>query len=193
MPDEYEAMLRSFACECIIDAAAYLRVPINTAATAQAILQRFYYRKSFLKMDLKDVVMASMCLACKLEETPRKIRDVVSVFYQVFKIKDNNPRPVPVLDLNSKTYMTMRTNLVETERHILKELDDQGIQRPCAKGLELRQRLFTYYFMCPLPSPRRCCVLRIHGCKGTRVSNACLLYTSPSPRDGLLSRMPSSA
>ena len=25
------------------------------------------------------------------------------------------------------------------------------------------------------------------------VSHACLLYTSPSPRDGLLSRMPSSA
>ena len=30
---------------------------------------------------------------------------------------------------------------------------------------------------------------------GTRLAlyNACLLYTSPSPRDGLLSRMPSSA
>ena len=26
-----------------------------------------------------------------------------------------------------------------------------------------------------------------------QVSNTCLLYTSPSPRDGLLSRMPSSA
>ena len=26
-----------------------------------------------------------------------------------------------------------------------------------------------------------------------RVAKACLLYTSPSPRDGLLSRMPSSA
>ena len=25
------------------------------------------------------------------------------------------------------------------------------------------------------------------------IDNACLLYTSPSPRDGLLSRMPSSA
>ena len=25
------------------------------------------------------------------------------------------------------------------------------------------------------------------------IANACLLYTSPSPRDGLLSRMPSSA
>jgi len=27
----------------------------------------------------------------------------------------------------------------------------------------------------------------------TRIANTCLLYTSPSPRDGLLSRMPSSA
>ena len=28
---------------------------------------------------------------------------------------------------------------------------------------------------------------------GTGLMNVCLLYTSPSPRDGLLSRMPSSA
>ena len=28
---------------------------------------------------------------------------------------------------------------------------------------------------------------------GTAIYNGCLLYTSPSPRDGLLSRMPSSA
>ena len=29
--------------------------------------------------------------------------------------------------------------------------------------------------------------------KGVHWGKACLLYTSPSPRDGLLSRMPSSA
>ena len=29
--------------------------------------------------------------------------------------------------------------------------------------------------------------------QGYQVSTICLLYTSPSPRDGLLSRMPSSA
>ena len=29
--------------------------------------------------------------------------------------------------------------------------------------------------------------------RGLELSNPCLLYTSPSPRDGLLSRMPSSA
>ena len=31
------------------------------------------------------------------------------------------------------------------------------------------------------------------GYPGKRYYNGCLLYTSPSPRDGLLSRMPSSA
>ena len=31
------------------------------------------------------------------------------------------------------------------------------------------------------------------GTSGTTYNNNCLLYTSPSPRDGLLSRMPSSA
>ena len=35
-------------------------------------------------------------------------------------------------------------------------------------------------------------VIRVGGVKYTIV-NGCLLYTSPSPRDGLLSRMPSSA
>ena len=33
----------------------------------------------------------------------------------------------------------------------------------------------------------------IRSWKGTIEFNGCLLYTSPSPRDGLLSRMPSSA
>ena len=32
-----------------------------------------------------------------------------------------------------------------------------------------------------------------HGDLATNVAMICLLYTSPSPRDGLLSRMPSSA
>ena len=35
--------------------------------------------------------------------------------------------------------------------------------------------------------------LSIHQIDGKRLLRCCLLYTSPSPRDGLLSRMPSSA
>ena len=42
----------------------------------------------------------------------------------------------------------------------------------------------------------RIIVFGVGGAGGNAVNNmieACLLYTSPSPRDGLLSRMPSSA
>ena len=35
--------------------------------------------------------------------------------------------------------------------------------------------------------------VRALGWKEVEIINSCLLYTSPSPRDGLLSRMPSSA
>ena len=38
-----------------------------------------------------------------------------------------------------------------------------------------------------------CSKILLHDSEGTHPSNPCLLYTSPSPRDGLLSRMPSSA
>ena len=36
-------------------------------------------------------------------------------------------------------------------------------------------------------------ISRLTGEAAEKVLNGCLLYTSPSPRDGLLSRMPSSA
>ena len=48
-------------------------------------------------------------------------------------------------------------------------------------------------------APRRACVTPVETVVGKKIttieglSQDCLLYTSPSPRDGLLSRMPSSA
>ena len=45
------------------------------------------------------------------------------------------------------------------------------------------------------PGGRLCMASLTEGCSlwSKLVSKSCLLYTSPSPRDGLLSRMPSSA
>ena len=40
---------------------------------------------------------------------------------------------------------------------------------------------------------RHCRDARVYGHATTAMNDNCLLYTSPSPRDGLLSRMPSSA
>lgn len=50
-------------------------------ATAQVLFQRFYYTKSFVKHKMLDTAMACIWLASKVEECPRRVRDVINVFY----------------------------------------------------------------------------------------------------------------
>jgi hypothetical protein len=62
-------------------------MPNITATTAQLILHRFYYRKSFIRCEALTVATAALFLAGKIEENPRKLKDVVSVFDYVYKMK----------------------------------------------------------------------------------------------------------
>jgi hypothetical protein len=47
------------------------------------------------------VVTASLFIAAKVEENPRKVKDVISIVDYVLKIKKQIKRPIPVLDINS--------------------------------------------------------------------------------------------
>ena len=79
-----------------------------------------------------------------------------------------------------------------------REWTEKEFTAECIKSLEIKDVVFTsigksgydllqdiLYICCPKPYD-----LKVDGEKFLRI---CLLYTSPSPRDGLLSRMPSSA
>lgn len=54
----------------------------------QVIFQRFYYRKSFVKHNVEIVAMASVLLSSRLEEGPRKTRDVINVFHHIKQVKN---------------------------------------------------------------------------------------------------------
>ena len=83
----------------------------------------FYFRKSFLKCEILTVATACLFLAGKIEENPRKLKDVISVFDYVNKMKKlNYQRPIPVLDLNSFVFTDLKTEIIDAERFILKEL-----------------------------------------------------------------------
>jgi len=84
-----------------MDSGILLKLPEVTMATAQAILHRFYFRKSFLRCDMVTVVTASLFIAAKVEENPRKVKDVISIVDYVLKIKKQFKKPIPVLDINS--------------------------------------------------------------------------------------------
>jgi len=119
---EEETNLRFFGCELIQEGGVMLKLPQVTMITGMELFHRFFFRRSFSRTNLQNSVAACLFLATKLEETPKKVRDVVSVFDYLLKIKRNIAPPIPVLDLNSNEFLRLRQELFETERLILKEI-----------------------------------------------------------------------
>jgi hypothetical protein len=50
-------------------------------------MHRFYCTASFKDFSLNDTVLASIFLACKAEETPRKIMDIVNTYWYLIMTK----------------------------------------------------------------------------------------------------------
>jgi transcription initiation factor TFIIIB Brf1 subunit/transcription initiation factor TFIIB len=121
---EIETRLRLYGCEFIQSMAILLAVPQVSVATAEILFHRLYMRKSFKKLNVKNVASACLYLACKIEETERSWKDVLNVVRLLFLRADNRPfaplnRAIPA---NDTLYWDMRRDLIVTESHVLKEL-----------------------------------------------------------------------
>ncbi|XP_069118118.1 cyclin-L1-like [Argopecten irradians] len=96
------------------------RVYVEVAmATGQVIFQRFYYSKSFVKHNMEIIVMACIYLASKIEECPRRMRDVINVIHHIKQVRNQKTiHPLP-LDQN---YINLKKQVNNAERRVLKEL-----------------------------------------------------------------------
>ena len=83
VPAAAEARHRAFGCGLAADAGAALSLPHVCVVTAQTLLQRFFYRASLRRFDAFQVAMAAVFLAAKIEESPRRLRDVLNVFHHL--------------------------------------------------------------------------------------------------------------
>ncbi|XP_021511455.1 cyclin-L2 isoform X1 [Meriones unguiculatus] len=114
-----ETGLRVVGCELIQAAGILLRLPQVAMATGQVLFQRFFYTKSFVKHSMEHVSMACVHLASKIEEAPRRIRDVINVFHRLRHLREKK-KPVPlVLD---QEYVNLKNQIIKAERRVLKEL-----------------------------------------------------------------------
>ncbi|XP_062962050.1 cyclin-L2 isoform X2 [Cynocephalus volans] len=114
-----ETDLRVVGCELIQAAGILLRLPQVAMATGQVLFQRFFYTKSFVKHSMEHVSMACVHLASKIEEAPRRIRDVINVFHRLRHLREKK-KPVPlVLD---QDYVNLKNQIIKAERRVLKEL-----------------------------------------------------------------------
>lgn len=80
-----EKRVRKMGCEMIFQGSILIRLQVNVAVIAQQLFHRFFFRRSMMEFDVREVVMGSVFLACKMEDITRKSRDIVMVFNYIFK------------------------------------------------------------------------------------------------------------
>lgn len=88
-------------------------------ATGQVLFQRFFYTKSLVQYQMETTAMSCVCLASKIEEAPRRIRDVMNVFHHIKLLRAQKPITSLLID---QQYITLKTQVIKAERRVLKEL-----------------------------------------------------------------------
>lgn len=115
-----ELQLRILGCRFIRNAGTLLKVPLIVTLTSQALFQQFYYQRSLRMFSILDVGMATTFIACKVEESIRRLRDVINVFhflYQEYRLLPTDPMP-----WYCEQYLDYKEGLVEAENIVLCEL-----------------------------------------------------------------------
>ncbi|CAD8043266.1 unnamed protein product [Paramecium primaurelia] len=103
---EDEQALRMHGAQICFQACNHLKLPLTTAITSLVIYHRFFAKNSFVDYDYREISMASIYLAGKVEETVLKTWYIASTFSSVFQKQKQTP-----LDI-----------IIKQEKLILREL-----------------------------------------------------------------------
>lgn len=111
--------LRIFTCDIIQIAGIILKLYQTAVTTAQMLIQRVYHTPNYTFDDhpLDINAMAALFLAAKIEECPRKTREVIEVFTHVLSKKLKRD-----ILLTPDRQDKVRGELITAERRLLKNL-----------------------------------------------------------------------
>ncbi|KAK8948189.1 Cyclin-T1-3 [Platanthera guangdongensis] len=103
-----ETFFRKTYCTFLQDLGMRLKVPQVTIATAILFCHRFFLRQSHSKSDRMTIATVCMFLAGKVEETPRPLKDVILISYEIIHKKD----PTAVQRIKQKEVYEQQKELV---------------------------------------------------------------------------------
>ncbi|KAJ6796581.1 cyclin-T1-3-like isoform X1 [Iris pallida] len=103
-----EAYFRKSYCTFLQDLGMRLKVPQVTIATAIVFCHRFFLRQSHAKNDRRTIATVCMFLAGKVEETPRPLKDVILVSYEIIHKRD----PAAVQRIKQKEVYEQQKELI---------------------------------------------------------------------------------
>ncbi|KAL6198883.1 hypothetical protein ACLB2K_028671 [Fragaria x ananassa] len=115
-----ETYLRKSYCTFLQDLGMRLKVPQVTIATAIIFCHRFFLRQSHAKNDRRTIATVCMFLAGKVEETPRPLKDVILVSYEIIHKKD--PAAVQKIKQKVEVYEQQKELILSGERVVLATL-----------------------------------------------------------------------
>ena len=117
---EKEAQYRRLTVGFLQEAGQKLRLPQLTIATAIVFYHRFYSRKSYDGYDRFRIATTCLFLAGKVEETPKKIKDVV---IETYKAQHGAAGKASGPDPESKEFWSLKEEILVCERILLQTLD----------------------------------------------------------------------
>ncbi|KAI0306778.1 cyclin-like protein [Multifurca ochricompacta] len=133
VPHNIEEDLRAYGCKLIHQAGILLNQKQVAVATAQILLQRFFYLSSLKQFGVADIGMGALYLSSKLEECPVRMRDLINVYDLLLQRAAHSASLV--LSVNSSaefkyspmsyfgnTFYDLKESLVVSEMQILKRL-----------------------------------------------------------------------
>ncbi|XP_044468831.1 cyclin-T1-3-like [Mangifera indica] len=117
-----ESYLRKSYCTFLQDLGMRLKVPQITIATAIIFCHRFFLRQSHARNDRRTIATVCMFLAGKVEETPRPLKDVILVSYEIIHKKDKDPDAISRIK-QKEIYEQQKELILLGERLLLSTLD----------------------------------------------------------------------
>uniref|UniRef100_A0A0D9XC46 Cyclin-like domain-containing protein n=1 Tax=Leersia perrieri TaxID=77586 RepID=A0A0D9XC46_9ORYZ len=151
-----ESYLRKSYCTFLQDLGMRLKVPQVTIATAIVFCHRFFLRQSHAKNDRRTIATVCMFLAGKVEETPRPLKDVILISYEIIHKKD----PAAVQRIKQKeVYEQQKELILLGERVVLVTLGfDLNVHHPykplveAIKKFKVAQNALAQFLKVKLPS-----------------------------------------
>lgn len=122
MSAEEESVTRRKTCRFIEEAGKLLKLPRVAIATAMVFFHRFYAKHSFHEHDRFEVAVASIVLAAKTEESPKKLNTVIDECYKLKQggmTKSGKGPAGTFLDPKGEEFGKLKERILLLERIIL--------------------------------------------------------------------------
>ncbi|KAK5580153.1 hypothetical protein RB653_000166 [Dictyostelium firmibasis] len=113
-----EVAYRRASAAFIQDVGIRLKMPQLTIATAISYFHRFFIRHQLKDHDRFVVATACLFLAGKVEETPRKLDDVIKVSHMI-KNKKKGPEGDKMVAITQQEHSTLKNKILQNEHLIL--------------------------------------------------------------------------